>query len=221
MRMSALMNSSPAGGVRPSTVIGPHANIWLSGSDDTRPDAVTPGSALRAAPTAAGRRSSTAFASLYVRPVIVSSSVRTLAGIEARRHVLQAREAADQQTGADQQHDRQRELGDRRADGADCRRRPRRCCAPAEPRPASLRFACRSTRDSRNAGASPNKQPDTERDAQGEEQHSPLIAISSRRGTLAAPSARIHSRLPYGERRSRRRAAHHREQHALDQQLAR
>ena len=44
-RMSALMNSSPGGGVRPSTVIGPHAIIWLSGSAETPPAAVTPGSA--------------------------------------------------------------------------------------------------------------------------------------------------------------------------------
>ena len=43
MRVSALMNFSPAGGTRPSTVIGPQANIWLSGSEVTAPAAVTPG----------------------------------------------------------------------------------------------------------------------------------------------------------------------------------
>ena len=34
------MNFSPAGETRPSTVIGPHANIWLSGSEVTAPAAV-------------------------------------------------------------------------------------------------------------------------------------------------------------------------------------
>ncbi len=43
IRVSALMNFSPAGGMRPSTVIGPHANIWLSGSEVTAPAEVTPG----------------------------------------------------------------------------------------------------------------------------------------------------------------------------------
>ena len=38
------MNFSPSGAVRPSTVIGPHAIIWLSGSAVTPPAAVTPGS---------------------------------------------------------------------------------------------------------------------------------------------------------------------------------
>jgi hypothetical protein len=37
------MNFSPAGGVRPSMVIGPHAKNPDSGSDVTPPDATTPG----------------------------------------------------------------------------------------------------------------------------------------------------------------------------------
>ena len=45
IRWSTLMNASPGCGIRPSTVIGPHAIIWLSGSDDTPPTPTTPGSA--------------------------------------------------------------------------------------------------------------------------------------------------------------------------------
>jgi len=43
VRWSALMNASPAGGVRPSIVIGPQAKNWLSGSVVTPPTDVTPG----------------------------------------------------------------------------------------------------------------------------------------------------------------------------------
>jgi hypothetical protein len=38
-----LMNFSPSGAARPSTVIGPHAIIWLRGNAVTPPVAVTPG----------------------------------------------------------------------------------------------------------------------------------------------------------------------------------
>ena len=52
------------------------------------------------------------FASPYSRPAIVNSSVRMLDAIEARRHVDQPREAANEKTGANQQHDRKRQLRD-------------------------------------------------------------------------------------------------------------
>ena len=41
------MNFSPAGGTRPSTLIGPHAIMPLSGSAEMPPAAVTPGSSAR------------------------------------------------------------------------------------------------------------------------------------------------------------------------------
>src|SRR2546429_4054902 len=42
-RSSALRNFSPGSGVRPSTVIGVHANAWLKGSEVTPPAAFAPG----------------------------------------------------------------------------------------------------------------------------------------------------------------------------------
>ena len=81
IRMSTLMNFSPAAGTRPSIVIGPHAIIWLSGSELTPPAAVTPGSRASRAQSRRYVSSATA-ASLYFRPIIVSSSVRTFCGLK-------------------------------------------------------------------------------------------------------------------------------------------
>ena len=74
------MNASPGRGARPSTVIGPHAIIWLNGSDETPPTADTPGSADTRAQMSR-YVSRTAVPSPYFCPVIVSSSVRTLDGL--------------------------------------------------------------------------------------------------------------------------------------------
>ncbi len=110
MRVSALMNFSPGGGTRPSTVIGPQANIWLSGNEVTAPAAITP-----------GRRSSRCQSLVIGSPdrllVLVLRAAhgeferQNIVRIESRRHVLGAQKAADQQARADQQHGAQRQFG--------------------------------------------------------------------------------------------------------------
>ena len=112
MRMSTLMNVSPAGSGRPSTRDrAPREHL----AERQRRDAAG-GRRARAgapaAPTAGGTSRAPPAARCTSRPVIVSSSVRMFAGVEAGGHLLQAREAANQQAGADEQHHRQRQLRD-------------------------------------------------------------------------------------------------------------
>ena len=67
--------------MRPSTVIGPHENIWLRGSAETAPDAVTPDS--RSSLGHSWRYVSvTTGAPVYLRPLIVNSSVSTPEGLK-------------------------------------------------------------------------------------------------------------------------------------------
>ena len=54
--------------------------------------------------------SSTAGGSAYRRPVMVSSNVSDVGGVEARRHLEDAGEAADEEARSDEQHNGQREL---------------------------------------------------------------------------------------------------------------
>ena len=109
-RMSALMNASPGARVRPSTRIGPQANIWLSGSAET-PRPPRPREARNPAPQlAVGEK---AVGALRIAlALIVSSKVSTPAGSKpggtaASRATLRTSSAAP-----DEQHHRERDLGD-------------------------------------------------------------------------------------------------------------
>ena len=204
------MNFSPGGGTRPSTVIGPHAIIWLSGSAETPPGGGHARQAPRAAPRAAGRLRAPPAASAYLRPVIVSSSVSTPAGLKPGGTSLQVREAADQQPGADEQHTESASSATtsrrRRLPAA----RPQTRRAPAAPRPASLSVVVQI--DARPAAApAPGRtaRPASTRQRSVKAARRRRCAISCRRGTLAAPSARMPSRLQAAntQARARRRRA--------------
>ena len=202
--MSTLMNFSPAGGARPSTVIGPHAIIWLSGSAVTPPAAVTPGSAS-AAPRAACR-----FRAPSRRSRVLPAAHRQLERqhvrrIEAGGHVLELREAANQQPGADQQHHRQRQLGDDQQAPHVAGRGPTRAPAADAPRPRSFRFSCRST------PAQPQRRRETEeharqhRHAEREQQHACRRSRSRAAAARSSmPSTRMPSRRPVREQQARR-----------------
>ena len=109
MRWSTLMKASPGCGVRPSTVIGPHAIIWLSGSDETPPTAVTPGSADsrdQISPVRVEHGGGVA----VLLPGHRQFERQDVGGVEPRRHLLEADEASDQQPRAHDEHHRQRQL---------------------------------------------------------------------------------------------------------------
>ena len=164
--------------------------------------------ALAAAPRAAGRSRARPAASLYFRPLIVSSSVSTLRRVEARRHLLEAREAANQQAGADQQHHRQRQLGDHEQ-AAHVR--------PAAPERARAGRAAAGVLEvvvqvERGPGAAPapgrTACPTAARRASVNSSTPPSIAISCSRGTLFVPEragcpARLQLREQQAERRRR------------------
>ena len=151
------MKVSPGGGVRPSTVIGPHAIIWLSGSDETPPAARDTGKLAEPLPELAiglrGRRAVGVLTTGHRQ--LEREDVR---GVEAWRHALDRDEAANQQAGADQQHDRERKLGDDQQAAQVLRRvpRPRHCRRTPGRRPSG---AWRSRRLARSAGADRREAP--------------------------------------------------------------
>ena len=116
-----------------------------------------------------------------------------VARIESRRDVLQMREAADQQTRADEEHDRQREFRDDEQ--------------PAQVLAAAPDGAARQPiRGSRPSGGAADRAPTVGAPAPGRISRLPAhetaivksstrqsMAISWSRGTLASPSARIPS----------------------------
>ena len=129
------MKASPGCGVRPSIVIGPHAIIWLSGSDETPPTADTPGIAPSRVQISR-YVSSTAFASPYLLTGHRQFEREDVGGVEPRRHLLEADEASYQQPRAHDEHHRQRQLAhDERTAQALTAAPSGRC---ADPRAASL-----------------------------------------------------------------------------------
>ena len=85
--------ASPGGGVRPSTVIGPHAKNWLIGSELTPPDPVTPGSRSRRSHSS--RYSCpTAWAFVYFGPITASSAVSTRSALNPGARPARVRSSA-------------------------------------------------------------------------------------------------------------------------------
>ena len=133
--------------------------------------------------------------------VIVSSSVSTSDGIEAGRHLLQAREAANQQAGADRAASPTAPARRRRA----ARRRllaaaPDRA-APADPRPASFRLSCTSSAAQAQRRRQPEQHARHERDAEREQQHAAVDR------DLVQPRHAPRAERPESTRGSRREAA--------------
>ena len=109
--MSTLTNPSSDSGRRPSTVIGPHAIMPLSGSAEISTGRHHTRHVAQPLPQLA------IGLERLVCVGVLAPRQRQLEGQDAGRReagldLLQSHEAADQQPGADQQHHRQRELAD-------------------------------------------------------------------------------------------------------------
>ena len=105
-------SSWPGCGVNPSTLIDPQPTDDVNGSDDTAPRTVTPGTAAMASPNLAEELDGGVADSETAGALAPSRIEITFSGLKPGGTRLQPHEAANQQAGADQQHQRQRQLGD-------------------------------------------------------------------------------------------------------------
>ena len=169
-RMSTLMNFSPRGGGRPSTVIGPHAIIWLSGSAETPPAAVTPGQRAEPFPElAVGFEHDAAFGILPSRHRQLER--QHVDGVEAWRHAagaaMKLRTRSPAPISSITESASSATTSSRRMFWP----RPQTAPAPDDPRLASFRLPCRSQPARRSAGARPKRMPDRIDTRQREQQH--------------------------------------------------
>ena len=159
--MSALMNASPGARVRPSTTIGPHANIWLSGSAEIAPAASTPGSAaIRRPQLAIGEMDGVG---LGIALALHGQLEGEDAGrIEARRHGGESHDAADHQRRADEQHHGERNLGDDEQPAQAVSAPPQRA-GPAGAAPGVVEIARQVQAREPPRGREPEQQPGRDR----------------------------------------------------------
>ena len=138
----------------------------LNGTFEVSPTAVTPGSCARLVDQPLPERAPRRRVGVARRAAATICAVSTFSVENPGSTLLQAREALDQQPGADQQHQRERHLGDdqRRAHeaGAAARRAARRCrpsaATPVLPRMTAIAGTRPKTRPVTTASASVNSE---------------------------------------------------------------
>ena len=186
--MSALMNASPGARVRPSTTIGPHANIWLSGSAEIAAGRLDAGQRRDPPPQLAVGEM--AVGALRVALALHRQLEREHAGrIEARRHGGEARDAAHDQRRADEQHHRERDLGDDEQPAQAVSAPPQRAgAAGAAPGVVEIARQVQARQPPRRR--QPEQQPGRDRqDRRVKASTRASRPIASMRGTLPRPSA--------------------------------
>ena len=170
MRWSALMNASPGTRARALDGDRPPRHHLTEGKRRHAAGRHHARQAARRAPRAGDMFRTRPAASVYFRPLIVSSSVSVLCGIKSRRDGLQLRKASNEKTRGDEQHDRQRQLRRHEQPPQVVPAAPERTTRPTSPAGILQRRV-------QIAAAQPQRRDDAEEDARGyraderEEQH--------------------------------------------------
>ena len=183
------------------------------GSVDVSVAATTPGSACSRG-SSASKNCCLAAAVLYCPRGSGNRATRMLFGFEAEIHRLQLDEIAHQQSGAGQQHQRQRHFGTRRARFAACRGEIRR-----DPLPESFNGSTMSCFAVCSAGTSPNTRRREHRDDQAEQQHrdvQPDVRLAWDQPSRIS----AHALMPPYAKRHPSTAPPSGQQQTLDEQLA-